>query len=187
MTETQDSSELLTLVLAAQTGDRAAFGELVTRFESSVFAVACRRLRNHTEALELTQDVFIQAFRKLDQLREPERFAGWLKRITVRMAINRAVRRPPESAQDPAILGARHGRDSSPLETLLTGERAAAVHDGLAQLRTLDRNTLLAFYFEGQSLIEMSDRFRSPVGTIKRRLHTARNRLKEALAQPQPA
>ncbi len=182
-----EPEELIPLVTAAQAGDREAFGRLVTRFESSVFAVALRRLRHRTEALELTQDVFIQAYRKLDQLREPERFAGWLKRITVRMAINRAVRRPPETAQDPTILGARHGAGATPLDSLLTGERAAAVHSGLSQLRTIDRNTLLAFYFEGQSLIEMSDRFRSPVGTIKRRLHTARNRLREALDQFQPA
>jgi RNA polymerase sigma-70 factor (ECF subfamily) len=182
-----EPEELIPLVTAAQAGDREAFGRLVTRFESSVFAVALRRLRHRTEALELTQDVFIQAYRKLDQLREPERFAGWLKRITVRMAINRAVRRPPETAQDPTVLGARLGAGGTPLDSLLTGERAAAVHSGLSRLRTLDRNTLLAFYFEGQSLIEMSDRFRSPVGTIKRRLHTARNRLREALDQFQPA
>ncbi|MEI8021607.1 MAG: sigma factor-like helix-turn-helix DNA-binding protein, partial [Schlesneria sp.] len=57
---------------------------------------------------------------------------------------------------------------------------------GLKRLRSLDRQTLVAFYFEGQSLIEMSDRFRSPVGTIKRRLHTARIRLREELAHLQP-
>lgn len=184
---TMDNEEHLPLVLAAQAGDRQAFGELVTRFESSVFAVALRRLRNRTEAAELAQDVFVQAYRKLAQLREPERFAGWLKRITIRMAINRAVRRPPESTQDPTVLGARLGACGSPLDALLTGERAAELRSGLDRLRDLDRNTLVAFYFEGQSLIEMSDRFCSPVGTIKRRLHTARNRLREELAQCQLA
>ncbi|MBI1345271.1 sigma-70 family RNA polymerase sigma factor [bacterium] len=181
------TEEVTLLVEKAQTGDRWAFGELANRFESSVFAVALRRLRNRTEAAELTQDVLVQAYRKLSQLREPERFAGWLKRITVRMAINRAVRRPPESAQDPSVLGAQHAAAGTPLDSLLTGERAEQLRDGLNRLRDLDRKTLLAFYFEGQSLIEMSDRFRSPVGTIKRRLHTARNRLREELAQSQPA
>jgi len=175
--------ETIELVCAAQQGDRDAFGLLVQRFESSVFAIALRRLRNRTEALELTQDVFVQAFRKLGQLRDAERFAGWLKRITVRLAINRAVRRPPEFAQDPAILGARNSPRETPLDELLTGERADQLRVGLKKLRDLDRRTLQAFYFEGQSLIEMSDRFRSPVGTIKRRLHTARIRLREELLQ----
>lgn len=182
-----ETSDIAELVRSAQSGDRHAFSELVTRFESSVFAVALRRLRNYTEAAELTQDVLIQAYRKLDQLREPERFAGWLKRITVRMAINRAVRRPPESAQDPAVLGARNGAAGTPLDALLSGERAEELRSGLSRLRDLDRTTLLAFYFEGQSLIEMSDRFHSPVGTIKRRLHTARLRLRDELDQLQPA
>lgn len=179
--------EITATVRAAQLGCPEAFNELVRQFESSVFGVALRRLRNRTEAAELTQDVFIQAYRKLPQLREPERFAGWLKRITIRMAINRAVRRPPERAQDPSTFGGQEVRSGTPLEALLTGERADAVRVGLKRLRELDRVTLQAFYFEGQSLIEMSDRFRSPVGTIKRRLHTARIRLREELETLQPA
>ena len=164
-----------------------AFGELVRQFESTVYAIAMRRLRNQAEASELTQDVFVQAMRKLNQLREPERFAGWLRRITIRLAINRAVRRPPVTPQDPEILVAINSETRSPLEDLMSGERADQVRGGLERLRTLDRQTLVAFYFEGQSLIEMSDRFRSPVGTIKRRLHTARNRLRDELAQMHPS
>ena len=177
--------ETVDLVHTAQAGNREAFGVLVQRFESSVFAIALRRLRNRTEALELAQDVFIQAFRKLHQLREPERFAGWLKRITVRLAINRTVRRPPTSNRDPEVLGNIDCERYSPLDAALSVEQAAHVWGGLKRLRELDRSTLVAFYFDGQSLIEMSDRFRSPVGTIKRRLHTARIRLREELAHLQ--
>jgi RNA polymerase sigma-70 factor (ECF subfamily) len=183
MMETQ---EFLPTVLNAQAGCRVAFGELVCQFETTVYAIALRRLRNQAEAAELTQDVFVQAMRKLDQLREPERFPGWLKRITVRLAINRAVRRPPVTPQDPEIFGGINSETQSPLDELMTGERADQLWGGLKRLRSLDRQTLVAFYFEGQSLIEMSDRFRSPVGTIKRRLHTARIRLREELAHLQP-
>ena len=181
-----ETEDFLPIVLKAQAGCRASFGELVLQFEATVFAIALRRLRNHAEASELTQDVFIQAMRKLSQLREPERFPGWLRRITVRLAINRAVRRPPVMPQDPEIFGAFDSDARSPLEELMTGEQADQLWGGLKRLRDLDRQTLVAFYFEGQSLIEMSDRFCSPVGTIKRRLHTARNRLREELAQLQP-
>ena len=180
-----ETEEYLSLVLNAQAGCREAFGELVRQFETTVFAIAMRRLRNQAEAAELTQDVFVQAMRKLEQLREPERFPGWLRRITVRLAINRAVRRPPVTPQDPEVLVAINSETRSPLEDLMTGERADQVWGGLKRLRSLDRQTLVAFYFEGQSLIEMSDRFRSPVGTIKRRLHTARIRLREELAHLQ--
>jgi RNA polymerase sigma-70 factor (ECF subfamily) len=181
-----DESELLCLVIRAQQGDREAFGALAREFEPAVFGIVFRRLRNSAEAVEVTQDVFLRAMRKLSQLREPERFVGWLKRIAVRLAINRAVRRPRETFQPPETLTVLAQRPS-PVERVLQTERADQVRTGLTQLRPLDRDTLLAFYFEGQSLKEMSDRFASPVGTIKRRLHTARHRLKEALAETQPA
>jgi len=180
-----DTEEFLPLVLRAQAGDREAFGELAMKFEPTVYAVALRRLRNQAEAAELTQDVLIQALRKLPQLREPERFPGWLRRITVRLAINRTVRRPPTVCQDSEVLGAIDCELQSPLDDVLNGEQAAHVWGGLKRLRELDRSTLVAFYFDGQSLIEMSDRFRSPVGTIKRRLHIARIRLRAELAHLQ--
>ena len=180
--------EIIDLVTRAQDGCREAFGELVRQFEPTVFAIAVRRLRNEADAAELTQDVFIQALRKLGQLRQPERFAGWLRRITVRMAINRAVRKPPEIASDPVTFGGVKSSRQSPLDDLMANERAGDVWGGLKRLRDLDRKTLVAFYMEGQSLIEMSDRFNSPVGTIKRRLHTARIRLRDELtAMLQPA
>ena len=65
------------LVHRAQAGERRAFGELVERFRSAVFAVAVGRLRNEAEAQELTQEVFIHTMKKLDQLRDPRCFAGW--------------------------------------------------------------------------------------------------------------
>ena len=58
------------------------------------------------------------------------------------------------------------------------------VQAGLSKLRELDRETLEAFYVRGQSLIEMSDEFDAPLGTIKRRLHVARKRLAEEV-EPQ--
>jgi RNA polymerase sigma-70 factor (ECF subfamily) len=65
----------------------------------------------------------------------------------------------------------------TPLNAAVECERAASVHVGLKRLRALDRATLVAFYVRGQSLLEMSDSFDAPVGTIKRRLHVARQRL----------
>ncbi|REJ67359.1 MAG: sigma-70 family RNA polymerase sigma factor [Planctomycetota bacterium] len=175
--------ETAALIAAARAGDRDAFGELVVRYEAAVYATALRQLGNHAEAEELTQDVFVQAYERLYQLRDPRRFGGWLRSITVRMAINRRTRcRQPASA-DPEIFEATATDDNSPVDRAVARERAAGLHSGLARLGELDRATLVAFYLEGQSLVEMSDEFSSPVGTIKRRLHVARKRLAEQLGQ----
>ena len=64
----------------------------------------------------------------------------------------------------------------------IVSEKSEELLDGMNRLDFSDRQTLQAFYFEGQSVIEMSERFGIPIGTIKQRLHTARTRLKEKLA-----
>ena len=79
------------LVMDAQAGDRDAFGELFERYRPAIVALAMRRVRNADEAEELAQDVFVQAMQKIQQLRVPDAFGGWLRRIVHRMAINRPV------------------------------------------------------------------------------------------------
>lgn len=165
------------LVRASQAGDRAAFGQLFERFERHVFAIALRRLGDYNEAQELCQDVFIQALQKIAQLRTPEAFGGWLRSITHRMAINRLTRSAPDLPTEADTLETNCVEDETPLSVILDGERQAQVRAGLQRLRELDRATLVAFYVDGQSLLEMSDEFKAPLGTIKRRLHVARQRL----------
>ncbi|MFM7055562.1 MAG: RNA polymerase sigma factor [Planctomycetota bacterium] len=184
MATTTDMTEL---VQQAQAGDRSAFDQLVRMFHSRVFAMVMRRLRNTAEADEVVQEVFLRAFCKLDQLAEAERFAGWVSQIAVRLSINRAVRRPAETCVETEIFDGVPQPAQTPLCDLLRHEDAAEVHAGLQQLSRLDRDTLWAFYFEGASLREMSEQFDSPVGTIKRRLHTARGRLRDVISGLQTA
>ena len=181
--ESIDQLNQLELVLCAQQGDRDALGQLVLRYEKSVYAIALRRLGNHVEAQEVVQEVFVKALQKLGQLRQPECFSGWLRSMTVRMAINRAVRRKPARATSPDTMVATCTHDETPLASALASERRRQVRAGLKRLGELDRDTLVAFYVNGHSLVEMSNQFDSPVGTIKRRLHVARKRLAKELEE----
>ena len=177
-------SEITILVDKAKLGDREAYGELVTRFQSSVYAMALSRVRNPLEAQELAQEVFVHAMRKLPQLRDARCFAGWLRRITARMAINRLTRRGPLFGAAPEVLDAVEGVVRSPAEELELSEAKAGLHAGLAKLKADDRAALEAFYLRGRSLKQMAREFEAPVGTIKRRLFVARQRLKEVLVGP---
>ena len=76
-----DQLHVTALVRASQRGDREAFGELFSRFERTVFAIALRRLGDYNEAEELCQDVFMQALLKIGQLREPASFGAWLRGV----------------------------------------------------------------------------------------------------------
>jgi RNA polymerase sigma-70 factor, ECF subfamily len=179
--EHQSYSELASLVIRAQDGDRDAFGQLIEQFERTVHAICLRRLGNPSEALELTQEVFLHVLKRINQLREPERFAGWLRQVTVRMAINRATRRVALPSVETEVLEVAGKRHDNPLETLIAGERAQRLWESLNRLKPLDREALVAFYIHGQSLIEIAEELDVPVGTVKRRLHTARKRLKSEL------
>jgi RNA polymerase sigma-70 factor (ECF subfamily) len=177
-------NEVAVLVERAREGDRCAYGELVERFQPTVYAVALTRLRNPAEAQELAQEVFIHSMTKLDQLRDARCFAGWLRQITVRMAINRLSRTGPVRAAEPEVLENAAAADDGPLEEIIRAEQRAEVWNGLNRLKPVDRATLEAFYIRGRSLKQMSREFETPVGTIKRRLHVARNRLRRQLEGP---
>jgi RNA polymerase sigma-70 factor (ECF subfamily) len=174
-------TEITGLVERAQAGDRAAYGELVERFQPTVYAVALARLRNPSEAQELAQEVFLHGMKKLPQLRDVQCFAGWLRQITVRMAINRLTRRGPLHKVESEILDNAEAAGTDPLETLVKAEQAAELYRCLERLKPLDRATLVAFYIRGRTLKQMSREFETPVGTIKRRLHVARNRLRKQM------
>ncbi len=182
-----EDKELTALVRSAQRGNQEAFGQLVNRYQRAIHAIVFARLHNDAEAQEVCQEVFMQAMRKIDQLQEPRAFGGWLRTIAVRMSINRAVRRAQATPTDSAVLESTCVDSHTPLTEALAKEKRKQVHQGLGRLRSLDRDTLVAFYFKGQSLIEMSDDFSSPVGTIKRRLHVARQRLAAELESLAPA
>ncbi|MEZ6133273.1 MAG: sigma-70 family RNA polymerase sigma factor [Pirellulaceae bacterium] len=165
------------LVTAAQLGDRDAQCALYERYRGSALALAYRKLGNWDEAEELVQDVFIHAFDRLEQLRVPEAFGGWLRQIVRRMAINNLTRRRVTITLESEALEAATTCCDSPLDEVLDGERYEQVRSGLERLGAMDRATLEAFYISGQSLIEMAEQFEAPIGTIKRRLHVARKRL----------
>lgn len=178
--------EVTELVRQAQAGDREAFGQLVVRFRAAVTAIALGKVRDPLAAEELAHEVFIHAMRKIDQLRDPRAFAGWLRQITVRMAINRLSRRGPLVSGEPEMLDGVASRTPDPADELLRSEAQREVHAALAQLRPSDRRTLEAFYLRGRNLVQMAEEFEAPIGTIKRRLHVARERLKSVLTGEEP-
>ena len=88
---------------------------------------------------------------------------------------------------EPEFLQSQPDVASGPLDQMIRGEVRSEIWEGLEQLKALDRATLVAFYIRGRSLKQMSREFETPVGTIKRRLHVARNRLKEVMEQAMAA
>lgn len=168
------------LVTHAQMGDRAAFSELVRLCQPVVYATALEKLRDGGAAQELAHETFVRAWTKLNQLREPAAFIGWARQICIRLALNRLTRRKAGQVEDGILENTASGTET-PLEDMVRAEARTTVRKGLSRLSRLDRETLTAFYLRGQSIREMSEAQGTPEGTIKRRLHVARRRLKARL------
>ena len=179
-------NEVIVLVEQAQAGDKRAFDEIYTRFRGLVFAKALKTMRDDHLAEELTQDVFMHAFRKIGQLQNPRCLAGWLRRMTARMGMNRFGKVRAASGLDAEVLDNHPGHVAEAGEEMESHEDALQVREAIHRLKPLDRQVLEAHYLQGQSIETMSARFDAPEGTIKRRLHTARHRLK-ALLPPEYA
>jgi RNA polymerase sigma-70 factor (ECF subfamily) len=172
------------LVLDAQAGDRDALEELIRRHQNYVNLLASQYVSNRDDAAEIAQEVFILIVRRLDQLQVPAAFSSWLRRITHRTAINYCRRRKVAFAVEPESLDANVGKDRDPASVAEASEMNRQLHKGLARLNDCDRKTLVAFYLNDQSLVEMAQAFNAPIGTIKRRLHVARKRLAKEMTDP---
>lgn len=168
------------LVDAARQGDRDAFGPLFECHRGMVYATAYGVLRNHADAEEACQDVFLQAMEKIEQLCDPQRFSGWLQTMAYYRAINKERTKKRQASRSTDFRSAP-AEQTAPQDIALAREQEVRVRQALGRLRRLDRELLVAFYFDGSSLPEISSLLHTPLGTIKRRLHMARKRLAQEL------
>lgn len=171
------------LVQRAKGGDREAWEALIRRYQRLIYETVRARVRSDSDAEEVCQEVFLQAFRKLFQLEVPEAFGSWLRRIAERLAINHLSRRRSECSFSETQLERQRDVRTEPVGEAMRREAQQRVLRGLNDLRTMDREALVAFYLEGKSLGEISHELAVPLGTVKRRLHVARKRLAKILVE----
>lgn len=150
--------------MRASTGDRVAFGALYQEFARTVHGVALAH-GAAAEAADVTQDVFMTAFRRLPELREPAAFPGWLCAIARHTASDHVRRQQRQPA--PAELGELPGREPSPAEAF--AHRAAAAR-ALACIRALPeayRETLVLRLVEGLNGPEIAARTGLTHGSVR--------------------
>lgn len=165
------------LIARARKGDVDAFNLLVSRWEKRVYNYLLRLTGHREDALDLTQDVFLKAYQNLPRLEDAGKFAGWLFRIAHNEAYSLLRRNRPDGEEilaDPATSNLS-GR-LYPMELSLTVESA------LKRLSADQRETVLLKVFQGFKFEEIAEILETPVSTVKSRLYTALDLLKETLA-----
>ncbi|MHC4957364.1 MAG: sigma-70 family RNA polymerase sigma factor [Planctomycetota bacterium] len=184
--EEQVSDEAL--VNRARSGDRTAFDTLVLRYQDRVFNMSFRMLGNREDALDVSQEVLVTAYRSLGGFQDRARFSTWLYRITVNRCRDELRRRQTVKHTRPASLDAGDdpqepaGRSATPDQEASARELAGAVERAIAELPEEVREALVLRDTHGLNYEQIAEACSIPVGTVRSRLNRARTLLREELA-----
>ncbi len=183
----RDESELVTEL---QSGSDAAFDWLVTYYHAGVFNLVYGILSDSADAADVTQEVFLRAFRGIRGFRRGSSLKTWLYRISVRQALNHRRwcwrHHRQQVSIDAEVEGANPALDlkdceASPFEQLEAREMQATVRRALAQVPELYRSAVILRDLEGLSYEEVAEVLEVSVGTVKSRILRGRRMLKEIL------
>lgn len=183
----------LTLVKRARSGDRAAFQQLVERYQKRVYSICYGMVRNPDDAMDLAQDTFVKVYRNLEGFQGDSSFYTWIYRIAKNVCIDflrksqrfkavdydDAVGRD-EDGDEEALLPGRVGLD--PQRVLGRRELVQKIEDALGALSPAHRECILLREVQGLSYQEMADTLGISIGTVMSRLHHARKNMQKALA-----
>jgi RNA polymerase sigma-70 factor (ECF subfamily) len=170
------------LVAAFLAGRREAFDLIVARHQRQVYLLCYRFAGNHEDAADLTQDVFVRAFRGLRGFKGRSSLATWLHRIGVSVSLNRAaIRKPPTEPIDAAQYIDSQAADA--LDGLVRGERAALVRDAIRRLPPRQRATLILRVYHDLPHEEIARVLGSSVGAAKANFFHALGNLRRLVSR----
>lgn len=167
------------LVRAAAGGDSQAFGEIVSRYQSLVCAIAYSGTGDLALSEELAQETFVSAWKALSGLREPGRLKAWLAGIA-RNLVKAARRTRARTRTQP--LEEATATAPSPLQQVLAEEQQALVWRALETIPETYREPLVLFYREEQSVERVAEALDLGVGAVKQRLSRGRAMLRDQVA-----
>jgi RNA polymerase sigma-70 factor, ECF subfamily len=163
--------------------DRAArereFEARVAECSNLAFRVACGVLHNAADAEEVTQEAFLRAYRKLDDLREPKNFKAWLVRITFRIAIDRLRAAKRRNIRETAWM--ESGPSGLAPDAATGHELRGHLQRALDDLPERQRLALILTAIEGHTLADVAGMLGLPEGTVKSRVHFGKKQLAEKL------
>jgi RNA polymerase sigma-70 factor (ECF subfamily) len=169
------------LVLAARKGDVDAYNHLVSRWEKRVYNYLLRVVKNREDALDLSQETFLKAYRYLGKLEDVDCFPQWLFRIAHNEAFSRFRKDRLELEEQIFERG-----EGKPVQVAGSGiyplELELAVAGALEQLSPDQRETVVLKVFQGFKFDEIAEIQSCPVSTVKSRLYSAFELLKSVLA-----
>lgn len=183
MTQPRDQQ----LVRQTRMGDHEAYKELVARYQGHVYGLAYSLVGNWTDAQDIAQETFIRAYANIEQLKDPARFAAWLRRVAFSVAMNWLKAFRPKLFEhldgrvDLDCLDIPDFRPGPP-EVVEKRDLAEAVLKAVESLPQKYRVPLTMFHLDGLSYSKVADFLDIPLGTAKSLIYRAKEKLKPALS-----
>lgn len=182
-----DAAIDMMLVLKAQTGDTAAFGDLIERHQRAVYGLVSRMVTNKDDVDDIAQDVFVSAWKAIGSFRRDAKFSTWLHTITVNTTLSRLKSMKNKTAlsiddPDTGLAASLQADESdSPSASLQKNERDKAVQTAIESLPEKHRLVVVMHYFEHHTCEDIASILGCSVGTVWSRLHYACKLLKNEL------
>ena len=186
------ADEELRIIEKVRSGDKNAFEGLVLANQNNVYNLALKMTKNEDDALDVSQEVFIKAFRQLDGFRGESRFSVWLYRMTYNLCIDFLRKKPKTQvvsiseyqddggdSQDIEIPDLR----SLPEDSLLRNELRKSIADSIGDLNQRHREIFVMREITGMSYAEIAETLGVSEGTVKSRLARARVSLANILLE----
>jgi RNA polymerase sigma-70 factor (ECF subfamily) len=185
----------LEIVRRCQEGDKAAFGELVEKYQRKVFTIALSMVKNPEDAMDMAQDAFIKVHRYIGNFQGSSSFYTWLYRIVVNLCIDHLRRtgkhismdfdekigNKDQLDQESSVMSTR--LDTNPSKMLGRKELADHIREAVDALPPYHRAVIVMREIEGMSYAEMAKAMKVSKGTIMSRLHHARHKLQRTLGE----
>jgi RNA polymerase sigma-70 factor (ECF subfamily) len=186
-TGSQDTeSQLTQLVEKARDGNRLAFNQLIDRYQGDIYRMIYYRIHRQMDAEDLTQDVFVRAYRSISRLREPQRFRSWLYTIAVNR-VNDYLRKKrvrsifKSSDEGPEIQPEADDRRENPeaLEQVLKEDFWRQVGRIAQKLSKMEREVFMLRFMDDLNIAEISQILKKSESTIKTHLYRALAKFKK--------
>lgn len=171
-----------TLVRRGQAGDNDAFARLVERNQAGVYNLALRMTRDPEEAVDMTQETFLRAWRSLPGFRAEAKFSTWLYRIAYNVCLSRRIVQPSTFADPDAANAVPVPAGEEPPALILRQERREWVMAAMNRLTPAYRLVLDLYYWRDCTYEEIAAILDLPMGTVKTHLFRAKAALRALLA-----
>lgn len=167
-------------------GNTAAYAELVERYRNFVFTIVLRYISNREDAEEVSQDIFVKAFRSLADFKGASKFSTWLYTITTTTSLTflRKKKLEVQSLDNEKVFAVADNVDGGMSANQIEQKsRVAMVNEAIKMLSPDDAQIITLFYKGEQSLEEIAQIMGKEANAVKVQLHRARTRLKEKMTK----